>query len=68
MMSRRPNSFTAVSTAAFTSASCPTSALMACTLAFGCFRLMISAALWAASMFTSTSRTSAPSCANRMLD
>jgi hypothetical protein len=45
MMSNRPNSFKAVSTAALMSASCPTSALMASTLAFGCFRLMISVAL-----------------------
>lgn len=68
MMSSRPNCFTVSSTAAFTSASCPTSALMASTLTSGCFRLMISVVLWAASVFTSTTITIAPSCAKRMLD
>lgn len=66
--SSRPNNSTALSTAALTSASLLTSALTALALTFGYFSFTSLRVFSAASMLTSTRRTSAPSCAKRSDD
>jgi hypothetical protein len=68
MMSNRPSSFTAISTAAFTSASLPTLAITANAFTFGKRFVIRTAPFCAASRLISTRRTLAPSCAKRMDD
>jgi hypothetical protein len=68
MISNLPHSLTALSTAAFTSSSLPTSAFTARAPMFGHLSEMMSTTLRAVSMLMSTSRTWAPSCAKRTDD
>lgn len=68
MISSRPNSATALSTAAFISSSLPTSARVARILTPGVFCAIFAAAAVTASSLMSTRRTLAPSSAKRMAD
>ena len=68
MISSRPNSLTARSTAPFISLSTPTSALVAMALTFGYLVLIKTAAASTALILISTKRTFAPSEANNKED
>lgn len=67
-MSNLPNSFTAASTAAFTSASFPTSALAANAFTFGKRSTIRAIPFSAFCKLMSTRTTFAPSCAKRIDD